>query len=431
VSIVLWMTLTAMVPLLIGIPIGLSLGAGGLLWLILLDPNYLRGVGHTVWNGLTGDVLISIPLFMLMGELVQRCGLASRFYDAVAIWLRRLPGGLFHANIAATSVFSAISGSSVATAATIGMVALPNMERMNYDKRLTVGSLAAGGTLGILIPPSIPLIIYGAMVEVSVGQLFMAALIPGIMMALIFSAYIAIVSLLHPEMAPAANVPPPTMRQRLQSLVEMGPLLLVVVLILGGIYLGWTTTSEAATVGTVATMAIALVQRRLSWRILVDSFSAAVRFTAMLMFVIVGAQIFSFAVFSWGLTGDMGAWISSLDYPPLVILIIIVAIYVILGTFIDELSIMIMTLSILFPVIVHLGYDPVWFGVLLVLLLEIGLISPPVGLNLSTIQALQPGKITMKEVSLGALPFVFLLLLGIALLIAFPDIALWLPRQMF
>ena len=429
--VMLWMTLTLLVPLLIGIPIAIALGGSGLIWLIALDPNYLRGVGHSIWNGATSDVLTSVPLFILMGELVQRTGLASRFYDAVALWLRRLPGGLFHANIAATSVFSAVSGSSVATAATIGMVALPNLERLNYNRRMTLGSLAAGGTLGILIPPSIPLIVYGALVETSVGKLFMAALLPGIGMALLFSTYIAIKVLLKPSLAPRARLEPPTLAERLHSLGQMGPLLIVVLVILGGIYLGWTTTTEAAASGTLVTCLMALVQGRMRWALLRDSLVSAIRFTAMLMFVIFGAQIFSFAVFSWGITSEMGRWIGGLDYPPLAILLIILAIYLVLGMFIDALSIMIMTLSILYPIILQLQYDPIWFGVVLVILLEIGLITPPVGLNLYTIQALQPGKVPLKEVSLGAFPFVLLLLAGVALLIAFPDIALWLPRQMF
>lgn len=429
--VILWMTLTLLLPLLAGIPIAIALGGTGLVWLIALDPNYLRGVGHAIWNGATSEVLTAVPLFILMGELVQRTGLASRFYDAVSLWLRRLPGGLFHANIAATGVFSAVSGSSVATAATIGMVALPNLERLQYDRRLTLGSLAAGGTLGILIPPSIPLIIYGALVETSVGKLFVAAFIPGIAMALLFSAYIAIKVMLRRDLAPPAVDRPPSLRERLQSLGQMSPLLLVIVVILGGIYLGWTTTTEAAALGTLATLAMAAVQRRLRWAMVRDALISAIRFTSMLMFVILGAQIFSFAVFSWGITGEMGRWIAGLDYPPLAILLIIAAIYLVLGMFIDALSIMIMTLSILYPIILQLNYDPVWFGVVLVILLEIGLITPPVGLNLYTIQALQPGKVAMRDVSAGAFPFVLLLLAGVALLIAFPDLALWLPRQMF
>ena len=278
--VMLWMTLTLLVPLLIGIPIAIALGGSGLIWLIALDPNYLRGVGHSIWNGATSDVLTSVPLFILMGELVQRTGLASRFYDAVALWLRRLPGGLFHANIAATSVFSAVSGSSVATAATIGMVALPNLERLNYNRRMTLGSLAAGGTLGILIPPSIPLIVYGALVETSVGKLFMAALLPGIGMALLFSTYIAIKVLLKPGLAPRARLEPPTLAERLHSLGQMGPLLIVVLVILGGIYLGWTTTTEAAASGTLVTCLMALVQGRMRWAVLRDSLVSAIRFTA-------------------------------------------------------------------------------------------------------------------------------------------------------
>ncbi len=429
-TILLLMGLTVLLPLVIGVPIAVTLGGSGLLWIALLDPNLLRGAGHAVWNTAENYVLISIPLFILMGELIERANFANRFYDAVSLWLRPIPGGLLHANIAACSLFSAVSGSSVATAATIGKAAIPSLERLKYDRRLTLGSLAAGGTLGILIPPSIPLIIYAALVEVSLGQLVVAAIIPGVMMALIFSGYLWIMAWRRPEMAPRLGGRP-DVAALLRSLGAMLPLFFIIGIILCGIYFGWATPTEVAALGVLAAAGLALIQRQLTWPVIRDSVVATVRFTAMLMLVIIGAQIFSFAIFSWGVNYDISDWIAGLEYPRLAILGVVIAIYLLLGMFIDAISMMVLTLSVVFPIILKLEYDPIWFGIVLVILLEIGLITPPVGMNLYTIQALDPARISLGEVTRGALPFVGLLLAGIALLIAFPSIALWLPSLMF
>jgi C4-dicarboxylate transporter DctM subunit len=422
------MGLTILVPLVLGLPIALALGLSGIFWLLLLDPNLLHGAGLGIWNTASNDVLISIPLFILMGEIIQRAGVATRFYNAVAWWVRGVPGGLLHANISACAVFSAVCGSSIATAASIGKAAIPNLLRLGYPPRAVFGSMAAGGTLGILIPPSIPLIIYAALTEASLGRLFLAAIVPGVVITLIFHVFI----LVSAFWAPKPPELPETERQSiLSSLSEIVPLISIIITILGGIYYVGATTNEVAGIGIVMSLAVAFWKKQLSLALLREALLSTAHVTAMLIFVVIGAQIFSFAVFSWGVNQDVAEWITGVSMGRIWIMLIIIGIYVLLGMFIDAISMMVLTLSVVYPVIVGLEYDPIWFGIILVLVLEIGLITPPVGLNLFTIQSIDPARIKLIEVTYGALPYVFLLLAGIGLLIAFPQIALWLPSTLF
>jgi tripartite ATP-independent transporter DctM subunit len=429
-TVMLAMFATLLVCLVVGMPIAVALGGTGLLWLVLNDPAQLRGAAYAVWNSSNNVTLLAIPLFLIMGELVQRTQISVRFYRALSLWVRWLPGGLLHSNIGACAVFSAVSGSSVATAATIATAAIPDLTRLGYRRNLICGTLAAGGTLGILIPPSIPMIIYGAITETSVGRLFLAGIVPGMLVAFFFSAYVAIESLRDP--AAASRSDPgrtPSSAERLRSLLDIAPITFVILIVIAALYGGWATPTEVAGLGAAAAAIIAASYGYLRFHILVEATASAVRFSAMLMFVILGANLFSFALFSWGVTRSVIDAIGGLALPALGIFAMIVLMYLILGMFIDAISMMVLTLSVVFPVITHLGYDPVWFGVVLVILLEIGLITPPVGINLYTIRGLLPGS-TLQEVSLAALPFVALLLLAIALLVLFPDIALWLPRMM-
>jgi len=422
------MGLTILVPLVLGVPIALALGLSGILWLVLLDVNLLQGAAIGIWNTASNDVLISIPLFILMGEIIQRAGVATRFYNAVAWWARGVPGGLLHANIAACAVFSAVCGSSIATAASIGKAAIPNLLRLGYEKRAVFGSMAAGGTLGILIPPSIPLIIYAALTEASLGRLFLAAIVPGVLITLIFHAYIFVSAFRAPK---PPDLPESERQSILSSLSEIVPLTGIIVVILGGIYYVGATTNEVAGIGIVISLLVAAAKKQLDWRLVSQSILSTAHVTGMLIFVVMGAQIFSFAVFSWGVNQDVAEWITGISMGRIWILLIIVGIYVLLGMFIDAISMMVLTLSVVYPVIVGLKYDPIWFGIILVLVLEIGLITPPVGLNLFTIQSIDPARIKFMDVTRGALPYVFLLLAGIGLLIAWPQIALWLPSTLF
>lgn len=409
----------------LGLSIGLVLGATGLFWLVVKDPVLLRGAARAVMNLVTGDTLLVLPMFILMGIVVQKANVAGRFYRGMALWLRRLPGGLLHTNIAVCSVFSAISGSSVATAATVGSTAIPTLLKLNYNKRLMAGSIAAGGTLGILIPPSIPLIIYGATVQQSVGQLFVAALLPAALMVGMFMLYILLHAVLDPSVAPPEKPEPATRAEMLRSLADMAPLSSIAGVVVLGIYMGWTTTTEAAALGLAMSVLVSVVTRSLSWDHLRFALVETAQLTGVLMFIVIGATIFSFAIFSWGINSMMIRWVINLPLSPLSIILLIALGYVVLGMVIEPLSLMLMTISVLVPVIVTLGYDPIWFGIVLVILLEVGMITPPVGMNLFTLQAISPqGSISLKDVSIGSLPFVAVMMIVALILILFPGIVM-------
>jgi tripartite ATP-independent transporter DctM subunit len=427
------MFVSMLVPLLLGLPIAVSLGAPGLLWLFWLDPEnlvYLRGAGNAIWNTADNYTLLSVPLFILMGELLQRTDISRRFYQAVSACLWRLPGGALHSNIIACAVLAAVSGSSVATAAMVGAAAIPSLIKLKYDRKLIFGTLAAGGTLGILIPPSIPLIIYAALVEESVGRLFMGALIPGLMMAGIFFLYVLWRGW-RLQRAGAPTPRPEVDMSALQIAGDMAPFGAIFAVVFGGLYLGWATPTEIAGLGVLIALLTALCYGQARPAAVWDALVASANITGVIIFVVIGAQIFSYALFSLGVTRSVAEWTAGLPYPPAVILGCIIVMYLVLGMFIDSISMMVLTLGVVFPVIVHLGYDPVWFGVILVILIEIGLITPPVGINLFTIQAVVPNLTTVMEVARGSLPFVGLLLGGVGLLILFPELVLWLPRVSF
>ena len=428
-TILVLMILSILVPLVIGLPIALALGGSGLFWLVSLNPNLLKGASYALWNTAANYMLISVPLFILMGEIMQRTSLGSRFYAATSRWVGWLPGGLLHSNILACGIFSAVSGSSVATAATIGTNAVPELTRLGYPRGQVFGSLAAGGTLGILIPPSIPLIIYAALTEVSLGKLFLGAFLPGVMMLVAFSLYIFLDAVIRPKKYVKT-------RERnaeyslLKSLVDVGPIFVIIVLILAGIYSGYATPTEVAAVGVIAALIIAAARSELTFKIFGDALISTVRFTSMIMFVVIGAQIFAFALFAWGIPREVSGMIAEISSNPTVVLAVIVVMYLVLGMFIDPISIMVLTLAVLFPVITSLGFDPVWFGVVLVLLLEIGLLTPPVGINLYVVLGIAPPGTRLSEVVYGTLPYIGVLLLGVLAMIIFPEIVLWLPNSM-
>jgi tripartite ATP-independent transporter DctM subunit len=422
------MGLTILLLLAAGWPIALVLGATGLFWIILFDARQLSGVAHTLFNTAASEALIAVPLFVLMGQIVQHARVSERFYRSVSGWLRRLPGGLLHANIAVCSVFSAVSGSSVATAATVGTAALPSLQRLRYDPKLAAGSLAAGGTLGILIPPSIPLIVYGSIVQESIGKLFIAALVPALILVIMFHIYIVLRCLANPALAPADDVERNEGGNLRGFLTDILPVISIVVAVLGGIYSGITTSTEAAAVGALMALIVAGASGNVTRSMLRTVMTETATLTAMMLFIVIGAQIFSYAVFTWGINAEIGRIVSDLALPRGAVLAVIIGIYIILGMFLDALSLMLMTLAIVHPIIVALGYDPLWFGILLVLLLEIGLITPPVGMNLFTIKAVSQD-IKLSDVGWGALPFAVLMLIAIVILSVFPGLVLWLPLR--
>jgi len=388
----------------------------------------LRGLGQVVWSSSASATLIAIPLFVLLGEILVRGGVAARTYGALDKWLSWLPGGLVHANIATATMFSATSGSSVATAATVATVAMPQAERLNYDPKLFSGAIAAGGTLGILIPPSINLIVYGFLTETSIPQLFSAGLVPGVLMALAFVAVTAAICAVRPDLGgPSRRF---SWGERLASLVQLVPIVILFTVVIGSIYAGWATPTESAAIGVAIAALIAVgLGEGLSLRTLGAALIGTVRISAMIMLVITGAYFLNFAMTSAGLGRELGALIRDSGLSPFGTLLLVVALYLVLGFFIETLSLMVATIPIVVPIIAGLGYDKVWFGVLMIVLIEMALITPPVGLNLFVVQSTRRSG-TMNEVILGAIPYVLVMLCMIAALIALPALALWLPSHL-
>jgi len=413
--------------LLSGVWIAMALGMVGILMLLIIEPSAIMGVGIIVWDTLESFVLTAVPLFLLMGSIILHSGVSSSFYKGLSTWLDHVPGSLAHSNVLACSIFAAVSGSSVATAAAIGAIAIPEMERRGYSRSLTYGSLAAGGTLGILIPPSIIFILYGAIVGESVGRLFIAGVIPGVFMSSLFVLYVGLRTALNPNLVPRGEIRA-TWSERGRGLLAVLPIFALMFLILGGIYLGIATPTEAASVGVAGAFAVAFLSGKLNWTILKNSLNEAVKTNCMILFIVVGAQIMSYALVTAGIPRGLVAFITSLTVPPWVIFLLMCVMYLILGCFMDAISLMLLTLPVVFPVMMALGYDPIWFGVVLVILLEVGLITPPVGMNLFVIQGL--ARSPLSTVARGAFPFVIMMLIMVFLIALYPGLALWLPSKM-
>ena len=410
------------------VPVGIVLFLLGFGVDLLYSPfPLIRGLGQVVWSSSNSATLIAIPFFVLLGEILVGGGVAARTYGALDKWLGWLPGGLVHANIGTATMFSATSGSSVATAATVATVAMPQAERLGYDPRLFSGAIAAGGTLGILIPPSINLIVYGFLTETSIPRLFLAGLLPGLLMALAFVLVTALICTVRPALGGQRR------RfgwdERLHSLVHLVPILLLFAVVVGSIYAGWATPTESAAIGVVMALAIALPGGDVNAAMMNRALLGTVRITAMIMLVIIGAYFLNFTLASAGLGRALTELIASFELTPLGTIGLLVALYIVLGFFIETLSLMVATIPITVPIVVGLGFDPVWFGVLLIVLVEMALITPPVGLNLYVVQgARRSGH--LGEVMIGAIPFVLVMLAMVGLLVAFPGIALYLPSRL-
>lgn len=411
-----------------------ALGAVGVL-IIYLTKGWvgMLGLSSVVWNNSNNYILIAIPMFLLMGEIILRSGASKNFYAGIVKLLRKLPGGLLHANIVSCAIFSAVSGSSVATAASVGTVAIPELKKAGYRHSEIYGSLAAGGTLGILIPPSIVMVLYAALVEESVGRLFIAGVLPGILMSLIFMGYIAIKVYRDPAIAPTLSKEKLKESEILvaQSSVVMDvlPLVVLLLMVLGGIYTGVTTPTEASAVGAAGALGLAAYYKKLSWGVFWESVMASVKTTCMIAMIIIGAQILSTALTFSGLSREISEWIAQLGLSKMEFLLILIVLYIILGCFVDGISMIYMTLPVLLPIIKVFGFDLIWFGVVVTILIELGQITPPVGLNLFTIHGISGGA-KFSEVISGSTPYVILMLLCLTMLIVWPEIATWLPDTM-
>ena len=393
---------------------------------LYLSPALVDAFGTQLWGAMEDYVLLSIPLYILLGEILVRSGSTDRLYRSLADWLNPLPGGLLHTNVAASAVFSAVSGSSVATAATVSTVALPSFKRRNYDARLVLGSIAAGGSLGNLIPPGIALIVYGAMTNTSVGQLYAAAVIPGAVMTLLFMATIVLIVALRPDRARQVEALDP-LAVRLARAVDLLPPFLIFAIIMGSIYTGWATVTESAALAVVAALPIAALYGRLNVAMLHACFIATANLTAMSLLILSVAFYLNFVLGLLGITPALGAFVTQVGASPLELTLALAVFYLLLGVFFETLPMLVGTVPVVFPVVVAAGIDPVWFGVFVVLMGEISLISPPVGMTLYVIQAVRREG-TIAEVFAGTTPFFVAMVVMVGLLIAFPQMALWLPH---
>jgi C4-dicarboxylate transporter, DctM subunit len=361
-----------------------------------------------------------------MGELLLRSGIATEMYRALNRWLSWLPGGLMHTNIASAALFAATSGSSIATAATIGKLSIPNIRRSSYNERLFLGTLAAGGTLGILIPPSLNLILYGVLAETSVSRLYLAALIPGILLAVHFMGAVLVLCLLRPAWG-GIKQPFVWSAQLVRELFFLLPPLTLFLLVVGTIYAGIATPTEAAAFGVVGSFLFAWWRGAITVETMLQAFAGTMRTTCMMVLIVVAAFVLNFVMVSIGLTDTVTRLVLDLNWTPLATLVAIIIFYVLLGCFMETVTMMVATTPIIVPVIISLGYDPVWFGVLFIILIELAMITPPIGINLFVIQGVR-GTGPISDVIIGSVPFVFMMFSMIALLIAFPSLALWLPQ---
>ena len=398
------------------IVLGLSIGE------LFSDFPLHRVMGEISWSASTDFLLLSIPLFVMLGEILLRAGIAAKTYNALNKWLSWLPGGLLQANIGTSALFAATSGSSVATAATITTVALPQGRRYKYSEKLFAGSIAAGGTLGILIPPSINLIVYGFLTNTSIPRLFLAGIVPGMILASLFMLCIAIACILNPKLSGGKLAV--TWKERFETLKDLIPVLIIFVVVIGSIYAGLATPTESAALGVLASLLLAYRYQAINLRFFKQVFEGTMRTSSMIMLILISANFLNFILDSIGLAEALYEFVSNLGASPFYTLMVVIALYVILGFFVETLSLMVITVPIVAPILVNLGYDPIWFGVLLILLIEMALITPPVGLNLYVVQGVRrTGSIT--DVMIGAAPFVLMIGLMIILLIIFPEIALY------
>ncbi|MDC0948347.1 TRAP transporter large permease subunit [Gammaproteobacteria bacterium] len=412
----------------LSIPVGivLFLLGFGVDWFFSPFP-LTKGLGNLVWSTSNNATLIAIPFFVLLGEILVRSGVATRTYAALDRWVSWLPGGLVHANVATATMFSAISGSSVATAATVATVAMPQADKLGYDPKLFSGAIAAGGTLGIMIPPSINLIVYGFLTQSSIPQLFLAGLLPGLLLAVGFMAITVLICMVRPELGGTRRVFP--LIEMLRALIQLIPIVLLFGVIIGTIYKGWATPTEAAAVGVAGAFAIAAFFGGVSGAMLRESVVGTIKITSMIMLVVIGASFLNFTLASAGLGRELSAFLDGLGLSPLGTILVVVVIYIVLGFFIETLSLMVVTIPIIVPLVVAQGFDVVWFGILMIVLIEMALISPPVGLNLYVVQGARKSG-TLGEVMLGTIPYVIVMLLMVVALIAFPTIALYLPAAL-
>lgn len=414
--------------MLLGLPIAavmMLVGLGG--GIIAYGDAFLASSASVAWGTMSENGLTAIPLFVLLGEFLLRSGMADRMYSAFAAWLGGLPGGLLHTNIGCCALFAATSGSSVATAATIGTVALPSLAKHGYPMKEALGSLAAGGTLGILIPPSVNMIIYGSMTQTSVGKLFIAGIIPGLLLAFSFMVWIYISAVMK---GGGVKHPPVPLAERMRLLGNLSQPLTIFGLVMGSLYFGIATATESAALGVVVALVFIAWSGKLKWALLQQCFLSSARTSGMILLIVVAAFVLNLALSLTGIGEALTKWVTSFGLSKTQMLIALIVFYLILGMFMDTLSMMVATIPLTYPVVTTLGVDPIWFGIFIVIMCELGLITPPVGMNLFVVQGIRPDRGSVSDVIQGAIPYAIIMILFTGLLMAFPELATWLPEKM-
>lgn len=414
--------------LIVGVPVAISMAVSGAFGLYMFGGlSILTGILRTAPLSSTSSYeIITVPMFILMAEFVIISGIANDLFRAAAMWVGRVRGGVAMATVLAGAGFAAISGSSTAAAATLASTSIPAMVRQGYEPKLAGGVVAISGTLAMIIPPSIALILYGVIADISISALFIGAIIPGVLVCLSIILTIAALVYLWPDSAPKGQSY--SFKEKLQSLSRIGPVLILFIVVIGSIYSGLATPTEASGVGAFVAMLLALKERRLTLRALVHALRKTAHTTAMILLIILAAHIFGYYFTLERVTNDLITWVGQLDLPPTAIMAVILLGYVVLGFFMDQVAILILTVPVVLPLVVSLGFDPVWFGVVVVVTAEVGMVTPPLGMNIFVVARYT--KMPLNELFVGVMPHVWVHLLVIALLVLFPQLILWLPSTM-
>ncbi|MDQ7971167.1 MAG: TRAP transporter large permease subunit [Rhodocyclaceae bacterium] len=411
-----------------GVWIGLTLS--GVAW-IAMELFSSRPAGDamavTIWGSASGWTLTALPLFVWMGEILFRTRLSQDMFSGLAPWMQRLPGRLLHTNVVGCAIFAAVSGSSAATCATIGKMTLPELGKRGYPQDMVIGTLAGAGTLGLLIPPSIIMIVYGVAADVSIARLFIAGVIPGILLAVLFSGYIAIWALMNPDKVPPADARMSFM-QKLAASRSLIPVTLLILAVLGSIYAGIATATEAAAVGVVGALVISAAQGSLSWKTFKDSLLGATRLYCMMALILAGAAFLTLAMGYIGLPRHLAEWIGSLGLSKFQLVAMLAVFYIVLGCFLDGISMVVLTMGVIMPTVTAAGIDPIWFGIFIVLVVEMAQITPPVGFNLFVLQGMT-GK-DLLYIARVTVPMFLLMIAAVLIIYFFPALVTWLPKQM-
>ena len=381
----------------------------------------------TIWGMSSSWTLTALPLFVWMGEILFRTKLSENLFEGLSPWMQKLPGGLIHVNVVGCAIFAAISGSSAATVATVGKMSIPELRKRKYPESILLGSLAGSGTLGLLIPPSIILIIYGVTVQESIAKLFIAGILPGIMIALIFMTYVMIWSLINKKSMPTFKQDFSLM-EKVRKSGKLIPVILLIVSVIGSIYTGIATATEAASLGVVGALILSYFQKSLSLKTFKESLLGATKTSCMIAFILAGATFLSLAMGFTGLPRNLALWIEGMELSPYVLIFVLMIFYIILGMFLDGISAVVLTMAIIEPMIRQAGFDMIWFGIFLVIVVEMAQITPPVGFNLFVLQGM--AKRDMGFIARSAFPLFLLMILAVIIIISFPQLALWLPEQM-